>query len=100
MDNRQSCRWTQAEIDLFDQMVQKVGKNFKVIAEKFSNRSYAQVRSRYYNLQIKNNCSQDSKEMLAKAKVSPKQQNIKAEESLSESSSKSNGEFMNFNQFQ
>ncbi|CAL6072479.1 SANT/Myb_domain [Hexamita inflata] len=97
MDNRQSCRWTQAEIDLFDQLVQKVGKNFKAIAEKFSNRSYAQVRSRYYNLQIKNNCSQDSKEMLNKNKVSPKQ---KAEEFQAESSHKSSGEFMSFNQFQ
>ncbi|CAL6025386.1 SANT/Myb_domain [Hexamita inflata] len=47
-------RWQVGEIERFDKLFLEHGKNFKSIARHFNSRSYAQVRSHYYNLQYKN----------------------------------------------
>ncbi|CAL5985186.1 SANT/Myb_domain [Hexamita inflata] len=47
-------RWQDYETDKFDKLFLEYGKNFKSIARHINSRSYAQVRSHYYNLQYKN----------------------------------------------
>ncbi|CAL6094819.1 SANT/Myb_domain [Hexamita inflata] len=51
--SKQVRNWSEEECALFSDLLVQFGKDFRAISEYLQNRSYNQVRSRYYNLAAK-----------------------------------------------